>query len=289
MDGNSLFARAYYASQRNTFPGAEGLVSSPVELGLKMVINLLDPYGDKIGKKSDGVLFCWDGKPKAPKKRDDKPADFDVTLAKFIQSLKDLFGGTHVHSPEHEADDAVGTAVYKFEKNNELYVISGDKDLQQLQSENTHIYDLNYSQVISRAQILERWSVKRPAQVCLALAILGDPGDNICGIHGWGPKKVKRLFESVTDDMDLEEAYHALRNQMDPAKQAIFDECLNLTILDPNVPDVHEPLPLSFASNELARALGFQGILGRYMKLRDAYNGVIFTPDEIADSIVGVI
>jgi len=289
FDGNSLFARAYYASQRNALDGMEGILSSPQEVGIKMVINILDPYGDKIGKKTDGLLFCWDTKAKAPKERDEKPKDYESTLAQFVQVLKDLFGGTHCRPPEHEADDAVGTAVYRFEEGNEIYVISGDKDLQQLQSDTVHIYDLNYSQVLSREQILTRWHVKRPCQICLALAILGDPGDNIRGIRGWGPKKVEKLFELVSPEMGLREAYETLKAQMDPEKQAVFDECLNLTILDPNVPGVNEPLPVTFASNELVRALGYQSVLGRYMKLRDAYSGVVFSPEEVADSIVDAI
>ena len=32
------------------------------------------------------------------------------------------------------------------------------------------------------------------------LAIIGDKTDNIQGIYGWGPKRVKKLFEAVAED-----------------------------------------------------------------------------------------
>lgn len=273
FDANSLWSRAYYASQRAQADDTHMFqATSPSELGVKMVLNILDPYGAKIGAKFDGALFCWDGKAKSTKNRTEKPPDYEDTRAFFKQCLIDLFGCAHV-TPQGEADDAVATAVYQFEKDHELWVVTGDKDLHQLYSEKTHIYCLNKSQVLSREQILARWAVKRPVQISLALAILGDPGDGIKGIRGYGPKKVASLFEHITPEMDLEAAYTKLLELIPDTKHAEFNESLEATLLQPEPKGVPNPLPLSWATDNVVRAIELQGIITQYARVRGVYTG----------------
>lgn len=273
FDANSLWSRAYYASQRAQSEST-GLfqASSPSELGVKMVLNILDPYGAKIGTQFDGALFCWDGKSKSKKNRTEKPPDYEDTRAFFKQCLIDLFGCAHV-TPNGEADDAVATAVYQLENEHELWVVTGDKDLHQLHSDRTHIYCLNKSLVLSREQILARWAVKRPVQISLALAILGDPGDGIGGIKGYGPKKVAKLFERITPEMDLETAYATLLDQIPLDKHQAFNESLEATLLQPEPDGVPNPLPFSWASDNVVRAINLHGIITQYARVRGVYTG----------------
>lgn len=282
FDANSIWARAFYASHKQEkLTELEGAFERPknaVELGVKMVLNVLNPMNERIGKKADRMLFCWDGKAKREKKRPiEKPAIYDIELQEFKKDLGILFGAAHASPPEHEADDAVATAVYRSDPSNEIYVVSGDKDLQQLQSTNVHYYCLNEGMVLSRQAILERWNVKRPSQICIALAVLGDSGDNIPGIHGWGPKKVEKLFEKVYPEMDLEHVLEVVEAQIPHDKLLEFRESLELTILDPNVPDVPDPLPLNFASMEDAQGLGLAGVMGRFSQVKRMYSGATTT------------
>ena len=91
-------------------------------------------------------------------------------------------------------------------------------------------------------QILQRWKIKRPIQLAIALAIQGDSSDNISGIKGWGPKKVEKLFESVTPDMEFEAALSAIVSQIPENKQEEFFESLDLTLLDCDIPGVPSPV-----------------------------------------------
>jgi DNA polymerase-1 len=275
VDGNSLFARAFYASMRTEkLAELEGMEQpdNPLMLSVKMVLGLLDPLHSRLETRVDRTLFCWDGKAKREKRRPvEKPESYDVYLKQFIDALGLLFSSANARSSEHEADDAVATAVYRANPDDTVIVVSGDKDLQQLHSGNVYYYCLQEGQRLSREFITERWHVKRPSQICIALAILGDPGDNIPGIRGWGPKKVEKLFEAVDSDMDLERVLEVVEGQMPHDKLAEFRESLEYTVLDPDVPGVPEPNSVVFAPPQVLKSLGLGILNGRFLSVKNSY------------------
>jgi 5'-3' exonuclease len=251
-DGSAVFARAFYASQSCPLTDRAGKQIAGIAAGLGIVLSLLDCHSDRIGNVGR-TLFCWDTASKTIKPRREKPTGYDEELARFTSVLTFLFGSAHAIPPAHEADDAVCTAVYRLEKENArpVYVVSSDKDLHQLHGGNIHYYCLHEKAALSRAFILHRWKVKRPVQIAIALAILGDPGDAVPGIKGWGPKKVEKLFEAVTEDMDFEQALGAIDAQIPADLKSSFYTSLDLTLLDPGVPGVPEPAPLVFGDSAL--------------------------------------
>lgn len=264
VDANSLWARAYYASK-----GQE----PPAHVAMKMVLGLLNPNTDKIGKIIHRTLFCWDGASKTVKKRPvAKPEDYHPKMAEFKDLLTDLLGAAHATPPDDEADDAVATAVFR-DSENELYVVSGDKDIHQLCGGNTTIYSLSEGSIIGSNFISKRWGVKRPSQVSVAIAIIGDSGDGISGIKGWGPKKVKRIFEDVTEDMPLGAVIELVESQLNPAQLEQFQRSLAQSILYPDVPDVPHPGELRLRSPDSAwDQLG--DAFPSYARVYDAYHGI---------------
>lgn len=278
VDGNSLWARAYFAAHKEeSLRELEGAFESPgsaAVVATKMILNILNPFGNKLGKKVDRMLFCWDGSPKREKRRPvPKPDSYEPELNRFIPMVHRLFGAASVKPPDHEADDAVATAVYRCGLGDKVYVASADKDLQQLQGDNVDFYDLREGAVKSRESILQRWNVKRPSQICIALAILGDPGDNVSGIYGWGPKRVERLFQKVSPDMDLEHVLEIIEAQIPHDKLMEFRDSLDLTVLDPDVPGVPDPAPLTWAPVETLHECELRECVGSYLQVRQAYEG----------------
>ncbi len=272
FDGNSLFARAWYASQSSPIQDADGKPIAGIDAGIKIVLSLLDQHSGKIGRV-DRTLFCWDTAPKREKPRPDKTPEYDEELARFSSTMEFLFGSANAIPPSHEADDCVATAVYRaLEDPVQMYVVSGDKDLQQLQGGNVHYYCLNEKSVLSRAFILHRWKVKRPAQIAIALAILGDPGDAVPGIRGWGPKKVEKLFQEVTEDMDFNQALTVVERQIPDHLKSVFYESLDLTLLDPGVPDVPSPAPLIWGNgNFLTENYDLPGLQSYFERIKRQY------------------
>ena len=268
FDGNSLFARSWYAAQSS---GESNPDEYAVEIAHSLVFGLMDSRNDRIGVKPDRTLFCWDTTQKKDKERTPKPPEYHEAIRSFRKSLTQLIGAAHAKIEGHESDDLVATAAYSIPESHEVYVISGDKDLQQLQGGNIKYYCLNQKQVLSRMAILSRWKVKRPSQIALALAIIGDSGDRIPGIKGWGPKKAEKLFEYVDPDMDFKEAMDAITAHMPPKAHQEFMESLELTLLQPDIPDVPEPNVVTPCSASEAYDLTTGKATNAFLRLRTLY------------------
>lgn len=283
FDGNSLYARSWYAALgKDGVPSADN-IDQAVEISLYLVFSLMDPHGDRIGKKIDKTLFCWDDQAKRDKERHPKPNEFYDSLKIVKQKLTQLIGTAHARVPGYEADDMVATAAYAQPETDQVYVVSGDKDIQQVQGGNVHYYCLNTKAVLSRTSILNRWKVKRPSQIAIALAILGDKGDKIAGVRGWGPAKVEKVFKAVTPEMKFDEALSAVAQQIPPELTSEFFESLDLTILSPSVPDVPEPKPVALIDIKEARRICYGKALEAYRRLqsRDMDEG----DDEMAEAL----
>jgi 5'-3' exonuclease len=249
FDGNSLFARGWYAALGNNQKDANGQPVSGIVASLWILTTLFDARG-RLGV-IDRTLFCWDTAQKKDKKRTPKPPEYDAERYRFIDLLTQLFNSAHAVPPAHEADDCVATYVHRADPSEHLIVVSGDKDLQSLSGQNVSYYSLNEKAILSNTFITHEWHVKKPAQIAIALAILGDPGDNVPGIKGWGPKKVQQLFEDIPEDLKFSEVLERIVRKIPEKHLDIFYESLDLTLLDPGVPDVPDPAPLVFGDAEL--------------------------------------
>lgn len=269
VDGNSLFARAWYATSKDYINPTAVLRSA-----LQTFCSLLNQEVGRIDDQIDRTLFCWDGDHGRDKgdHRQPKPPQFHETLAEFQDATTKLFGCAHACPPHHEADDAVATAVYSSEARR-VYVVSGDKDLMQLQGKNVFYYCLNQNMVVSQPFVLKKFDVKHPSQIALALAILGDRIDNIPGIKGWGPKKVKSIFACVPDDANFQQALDAVVAQIPENLQEAFYVSLERTLLDPLLKGLPSPAPVRLATIEDMIDVGVHGMEDAYMRMYKSYTG----------------
>lgn len=216
------------------------------------------------------TLFGWDGRAKTDKKRGPKPREYIDTRYRFQEALLMLFNTVHGYHAHFEADDIVATATFN-SKAKQIFVVSGDKDLMQLQGGNISYYDLNTKQILSPRTICHKFSVKQPSQIPLALAITGDSGDNISGVPRWGPKKVAKIFEWVTDKMTFEEALFVVKREIPEDLRDYFLESLDKTLLYTDVEGVPEPSPLVFCDLDEVRALKIDGIAQTYERVAMQY------------------
>lgn len=264
VDGNSLFARCWYA--------VDGDPDQVLPLCVKQTLVLLDQNEGRIGFPIHRTLFGWDGKAKTEKNRDPKPKDYIETRYRFQEVLLPLFNTVHGYHPEFEADDVVASACFNSDAD-VCVVVSGDKDLMQLQDARILYYCLNTKAIVSPRNICSKFGVKRPDQVAIAQAILGDRGDGISGIPKWGPKKVGKLFEAVKPEMSFKEALDVILAQIPEELQQIFLDSLDKTLLHTEVDGLPDPSPLRFCSAEELRDLGIPGISMAYDQVAMQYEG----------------
>lgn len=94
-----------------------------------------------------------------------------------------------------EADDVVASAVAKalVTFDNDILIISADKDLLQLVGPRVSAKSPTTGTVLDEAGVLEKFGVT-PAQMQDYLALVGDSSDNIKGAKGIGPKNAAKLL-----------------------------------------------------------------------------------------------
>jgi len=264
FDANSLYARSWFAAQRISPDPKEAL-----RLSINTIMLLLNPDTNKIGSIFDRTLFAWDGQQNKAKKRDEKPPEYHATKALLKDVLEFMLGTVNVEHPEAEGDDIVATAVYNAKPDDLIYIVSGDKDLMQLQSRRCQYYSLNDKAVLSTAFIKHKFhNIKRPSQIAIELAIIGDQVDNIRGIEGYGEVRCKKLFEAVTPEMCFSEAVNAIVAQLPEKQEKEFWQALERTLLRNDLPNIPAPVPIVMADPEEVTALGIPQI-GHYY--REAY------------------
>jgi len=242
IDGNGFFAHAYYSAVKHG--------RDPVKVAMKSIVKMIRNDESYFSRHIDRLLFCWDGAPKTAKHRPTpKPEDYHPKLADFSTRLTPLTGSAQVMLDDHEADDVVASASEQT-KADHVVVVSSDKDLSQLQCDRVSFYDVHSKMLLTRRVICERWHVHHPIQVAIALAIIGDIGDGIKGVHKWGEGKVKKLFSTIPRETPFDQVIEIIVSQMNDEQQAQFLECLSVTLLDTTIEGVPEPAPVALDDTE---------------------------------------
>lgn len=96
----------------------------------------------------------------------------------------------------YEADDVIATLAKEAEREGfSVTIVSSDKDLMQLVSDNIHMYDSMKSQHIDPEAVLKKFDVP-PEQVLDYLSMVGDSSDNVPGVPGIGAKTAAALLQS---------------------------------------------------------------------------------------------
>ncbi len=103
-------------------------------------------------------------------------------------------------SDRYEADDLIGTAAsHARRQGHRVTILSADKDLAQLISEDDTLWDYAKNRRLNPKKVKEHFGV-RPDQIADQLAIAGDKVDNIPGVPGVGMTTAARLltkFETI--------------------------------------------------------------------------------------------
>jgi 5'-3' exonuclease len=266
FDARSLFDRGYYASLTSEelayLPGHKAAACAALMV-------LLPLLGDdhRLDQAYRRALFCWDGARKTAKPRRPKPPDFYPALDYFQRLLPTLVGGAHATPPDHEGDDAVATAAMRVTvAGGWCCVVSGDKDLQQLVNRHVAYYCLNRRSLLSSRFIMDHYGLTHPSQLAVWLAVVGDPGDGIAGVRGWGKVRMRKLLAAAPPGETLGQLVERVAVTIPDAEVGAFYQALEHTLLNLDVPDIPAPGPLVLAPVELLKDEGLDHVLTPYAR-----------------------
>lgn len=225
IDGNSIgfkasCAKSYYKDEMKT---SNGLVVGTIY----RFINMLNKIFNIV--KPTHVIVCFDTPGKTFRHNIDnaykanriKTSEKEMVYDQFIviRKIFDLIGLKHDNVDLYEGDDLIGTYL-KNSKADKNFILSGDKDVFQLISDNTIV--LFPIKGVSDIVYYDKNTLKNRFNVDVEdfvefKALMGDEGDNIAGVPGVGQKTAALLInkfgniENLMSNLDSDQSIRGWR------------------------------------------------------------------------------
>ena len=202
VDGMSIVFRSFYAMQ-NMY----NLDNKPIGAVygfINQILNLVNLYQTK------HVIVALDCKEKTWRHhihpaykahRKATPAEL-IPQFQLVRDACEAMGLWCYEGQQHEADDWIASCVHSYSAQGKIYIVSTDKDLLQLVSENTVVYHPYQQLEIDIQGVIAKWGV-HPSQIVDLLALAGDVVDGITGIRGIGPKTAAKWLNEYANLEDI--------------------------------------------------------------------------------------
>lgn len=277
IDGNSIAYRAFFALP--LLNNDKGVYTNAVYGFTTMLLKILEE------DQPDHLLVAFDaGKTTFRHKtykeykggRQKTPSELSEQFP-VLKELLDAFGVKYYQLDQYEADDIIGTlATQAGDKGLDVKVISGDKDLLQLVSDNITVSltkkGITNVDTYDPAFLLEKMEV-RPDQIIDLKALMGDSSDNIPGVPGVGEKTAVKLLkqfdklEKVYENLD-EVSGKKLKEKLESNQDEAFMSKELVTIdrqspIEVTLEDLAFPGYETQKVTEFFKELGFQSLLSR--------------------------
>ncbi|MBI4618685.1 MAG: DNA polymerase I [Desulfobacterales bacterium] len=240
IDGSSYIYRAYFAVGH--LSTSSGFPTNAVFGFCNMLLKVIKDH------KPDHMAVVFD--TKGPTFRHEiydqykanRPAMPD-DLVPQIPCIKKVVDGFNIPVLEmtgFEADDIIGTVAKESEKKGvEVVIVTGDKDMLQLITENTTNLDTMKDRKYGVKEVMDRFGVE-PSQLVEIMGLAGDTSDNIPGVPGIGEKTAIELIkefgtiENLLNNVDKVTGNRRRENLLEFGDQARLSK--ELATIDVNVP-----------------------------------------------------
>jgi len=245
LDGFALVYRAYFAFINNPRISSTGMNTSATFGFTNTLLDVIqkrkpthlavvfDPKEEKSVRSENFLEYKAN--------RQEMPEDIRNALP-YIERMLDAFNIPLLVCEGYEADDVIGTMAQRAEKEGfKVYIMSPDKDLSQLVTENILWYRPgrmgNPDEVLGVAEVCKKFDVENPLQVIDLLGLMGDAVDNIPGIPGVGEKTAQKFIKEFGSVEGLLANTDKLKGKMKEkveagAEMALLSKQLATVILD---------------------------------------------------------
>jgi DNA polymerase-1 len=204
IDGSSYIYRAYHAI--TPLSNSKGMPTHAVLGFVNMVKRLIREKNPKyliIAFDSRGPVFRHRLYDQYKANRPSMPEDLSVQIP-YIKRFVAASNITMLEEQDVEADDIIASVAKKFTAlGQRVVIVSGDKDLLQLISDDVAMWDPMKDKLMDQAEVKKKYGVP-PEQLLDLFALIGDSSDNVPGVPGVGPKTAEKL---IVDFANLEGLY----------------------------------------------------------------------------------
>lgn len=214
IDGSAYIYRAFFALP--PLANSKGLQTNAVYGFTTMLLKVLRDH------RPDYVAVVFD--EKGPTHRHEAFKDYKAQRPPMPQGMSAQIPYIHrvvealslpvIRQAGYEADDLIGTLARKGEGEGlDVVIVTSDKDMFQLLTPKTRIYDPVKDKWFGEADSQVRFGVE-PARVVEIMGLMGDTSDNIPGVKGIGEKTAVKL---ITQFGTIEELLSRIE-EVTPAK-----------------------------------------------------------------------
>jgi len=250
VDGSSFIFRAFHATERQRLTTSKGLPTNAAYVFTNMLQKL------EKDMEPDYLVIVWDAPGKTFREeryeaykanRAETPSDL-IPQFDYIREIVQAFNIASLEKEGFEADDVIATIAEKLkhDKELEIVIVSGDKDMGQSVSENVKMYDSMKERETNVDTIRERYGVS-PEQLIDVFALMGDAIDNIPGVMGIGEKTAVKLiqdFKSLdTLYQNLDQVPEKIREKLDQHKKEAY--------LSRELVELEKKVPVEFKLDDL--------------------------------------
>lgn len=300
IDGHSILNRAFYGLP--ALKNAKGIYTNAVYGFLTILFKVIDET------KPDHIAVAFDlsdptFRHKMYKEYKGTRKPMPQELKTQVPLIKEVLRAMNIEVVEmsgYEADDIIGTTANMAEQEGmKAIILSGDRDLLQLVTENTTLLLPKTSKGTTTVETFTPQRVKEvykieSRQIIDLKSMMGDSSDNIPGLPGVGEKTATSLIEKYGS---LEEAHEhldeikpkrAMESMRDNYELAVLSKELATIMLDApiekNPKDYHIGNFYTEKAYSLYKELGFKNLFSRFDASKKTTDAVPET--EFADDFI---
>ncbi|OCX33719.1 5'-3' exonuclease [Staphylococcus haemolyticus] len=268
VDGTALLFRHFYAtSLHNQFMyNSKDIPTNGIQGFVRHIFTAINEINPS------HVAVCWDMGQSTFRNdmytdyKQNRPAPPEELIPQFdyVKEISDQFGFINVGMTNYEADDVIGTLAKTFSDNNEVHIITGDKDLLQCINNNVEVWLIKKGFNIYNRYTLARFNEEyqlNPQQLIDIKAFMGDSADGYPGVKGIGEKTALKLIqtygsvENVLSNID----------QLTPAQRKKIEADKDNLTLSKRLAEIYTEVPLN--SVEIYRDMAYAHSLNQILSI----------------------
>ena len=258
IDGHSIAFRAFYALP-DSLVTKDGFPTNVIHGFLMMISKIIKDFDP------EKLIITWDVSKRTFRtdlyedykgNRKSAPDEFKQQV-KVLQKLIEKFNVPQVSLEGYEADDVLGTLSKSFNENNEeVLIVTGDRDSFQLISDKTNVLytkkGISEVERYGETEFEEKYKIST-SQYIEYLGLKGDSSDNIPGLPGVGEKTAINL---LTDYENIENIYKNLEN-LTPKLKNTFIENKDLLMLSKELATIKRDLDIKLPETKIKESIFF--------------------------------
>ena len=253
VDGSGYIFRAYHALPPLTRK-SDGLPTGAVAGFCNMLYKLIEDTKDEFEPTHLAVIFDASGKtfrndlyPLYKAQRPEPPEDLRPQFA-LVRDAVRAFSVPSIEMLNYEADDLIATyARLAREAGARVTIVSSDKDLMQLVSDDVDMLDTMKMKTIKHDEVIEKFGVP-PEKVIDVQALAGDSVDNVPGVPGIG---IKTAAELINEYGDLETLLARASEIKQPKRREKLIENAELALISKKLVTLDQNVPIDVPVEEM--------------------------------------